>query len=300
MIPRIFRRTFLHAPGLSLISLAISRAAVIQTNSQNNTSDNWYHTGAWGGSAPTSGNDYVTNASATGAFPATPTGLGTSVTSRIRNDDTSTFAGDSLKIVTGTELLVRTAGTTHTGNIIVENATVRSVHSTTLAGTLTTTTSGIIGLGSTNTLTINSDLTGDGTLYLRSSDGTPTIRFGGALLTAFSGFTGILEVGGGGAAPGVLTLDFDQDYVIPATLVMGTYSTPDILNLDQAVTVNHFKFGTTILAPDTYTADGLNDLFGNGSQFTGAGTLTVVIPEPGAALLGGLGSLILPRRRRTR
>ncbi|RYD24169.1 MAG: hypothetical protein EOP88_01335 [Verrucomicrobiaceae bacterium] len=299
MITRTFRHTLISSAGLGLISLASSHAAVIiQTNSQNNTADSWNATAAWNGAAPVLANDYESNATpTTGALAATATGLGTTVTSRVRNGASSTFGGNSLKIVTGTELLVRNAGTVNTGNIILDNGTIRSVSSVTFAGTLTTTTTATIGLGSTNILTINSNVTGNGTFQLRSSDGAPTIRFSGALLTAFSAFGGTLDLGGGPSV-GAVTLDFNEDYYIPATLSMGAYSTLDVLNLDQAISVNSFKFGATTLAPDNYTAAELNSLFGNGAQFTGGGSLTVV-PEPSALLLGSLGSLFFLRRRRS-
>ncbi|WP_265594228.1 hypothetical protein [Haloferula sp. BvORR071] len=281
--------------GFILISLVPNQAAtILQTNSQNSTGDNWNATAAWGGTAPIGTNDYVTNAAATGAFAATATGLGSTVTSRVRNTATTPFGGNSLTIVSSTELLLRGNGTTSSGNIIVNGGTVRSVFSSALTGNLSTITTGIVGLGGTNTLTINSALTGSGTFFLRSSDGTPTIRFGGDL----SGFTGTLQIGGGGAAPGVVTLDFDQNYTLLASIVMGTAGTLDVLNLDQAITVNSFQFGATILAPHQYTVAELNALPGVvGSQFTGNGTLTVV-PEPSALLLGGLSSFLLIRRRR--
>lgn len=290
-------RLFRPVAGFTFIALASGEAAVItQTNSQNGTGDVWNATTAWGGTAPSGINDYVTNPTATGSFAATATGLGTTVTSRVRNGTTGTFGGASLKIVAGTELLVRNA-TSHTGNLILDGGTIRSVSSVTFAGTLTTTTTtGVLGLGSANILTINSAVTGSGTFYLRSSDGTPTIRFGGSLVSAFAGFTGTLEIGGGPSV-GVVTVDFDQNYTIAGALVMGNGSAADVLNLDQAITVNSFQFGAMSLTPNTYTASQLNTLFGNGAQFTGAGTLRVV-PEPGVALFGVLGSLLVFTRRR--
>ncbi len=288
-----FSKPLLAFGGFILTALPASRAAtIVQTNSQNASTDSWNAAAPWGGAAPVSGNDYVSNPTAAGAFTATATGLGVSVTSRVRNTGATVFGGNTLTIVAGTELLLRsTGGPTNTANLILDDGTVRVVGGTTLAGSIVVSDTGIVGLGGTNTLALTSALLGAGTLELRASDGSPTIRLSGDL----SGFTGTLQIGGGDL--GHVVVDFDQDYNLLAGLVMGTFSTQDVLNLDQAITVNSFEFGSTFLAPATYSASDLNTAFGSGAQFTGSGTLTV-IPEPSSALLGILGSFFFFRRRR--
>ncbi|MES2572612.1 MAG: hypothetical protein V4710_21490, partial [Verrucomicrobiota bacterium] len=201
-----------------------------------------------------------------------------------------------------TELLLKGGnGSTTTGNIILNGGAVRygpngtnPLFTTAIAGTLDIAAPSVIGLGGNNTMIVSSSLSGSSTLGLRAAAGATapvTLSLRGDL----SNFSGILDLGGG---PGALTLDFNQDYLLNAALVMGTHASADILKLDQAITVNSFEFGGTSLDLNTYTATDLNTLFGNGTQFIGEGTLTVV-PEPGSALLGLLGSLLLFRRRRS-
>jgi hypothetical protein len=135
---------------------------------------------------------------------------------------------------------------------------------------------------SPSTLTVNSGITGSSTLRVvaggNGGSGAHTIRFGGDL----SGFTGILDVGGGtnnaGALAGwALVLDFNQDYDLPAVgIVMGQRGTNDRLNLDQNIRLGSFTFGATSLPVGTYSAADLNQMFGNGTQFIdGGGTLTI-------------------------
>jgi hypothetical protein len=125
------------------------------------------------------------------------------------------------------------------------------------------------------------------------------LLFGGDL----SGYTGTFDIGGGGTSVNnTLTLSFSQAYTLPSlSILMGDYSTPDVLALDYDLTVGSFAFGGTSLGGGIYTADDLNALFGTGSQFAGIGSLTVV-PEPGSVTLFSLagGILLLLGRRNKR
>lgn len=298
MLPKTSRRPFLAVAGFSLIALVNGQAANVLQVANDGSSTAWSTKGApWGGAAPTADNDYFTFAGVSGTT-SIPSGFGANFSSRLR-DTGSIFGGNSLTIAADTEVLQKGGAlSTTTGTIILDggifaygNAGPATVN---LAGSLAVPTTGILGMGGVNILNVTSTTTGSGTLSLRSSDTTPTIRFSGSL----TGFTGTLQLGGGGG--GYVTLDFDQDYVLAASIAMDTFgSTVDVLNLDQAITVNSFTFGATTLAANTYTAAELNGLVGNGSQFTGAGSLTVV-PEPSAALLGALGALGILRRRRAK
>jgi hypothetical protein len=299
------KRKLLSAAGISLLALTSSYAATITQVANDTASTAWSTKSApWGG-APAAGNNYVTKA---GFVTAADDGLGVLISGLIR-DTGSVFPGDSITIVSSTELLMKGANaTTTTGNIILNGGGIRygpngtnPGFTTALAGSLNITSlGGVIGLGGNNTMNINSTLTGSGILSLRAAIGATannTIDFAGDL----SGFTGTLELGftplttGNG---GNVTLEFNQAYNLNASIVMGEYSSLDNLSLNYALTVNSFEFGATSLAAGTYTAGQLDSLVGNGSQFTGIGSLTVV-PEPSAAvLLGSFGTLILVLRRR--
>ncbi len=155
------------------------------------------------------------------------------------------------------------------------------------------------------TFTVASALTGNSILHVAA--GSPnttnlssTISFTGDL----SGFTGTFNLGGGTRTGGAkdATLDFGQDYFLPGvTLRMGEFASFDFLNLDQDLTFGSFSFASTSLTAGTYSAETLNGLFGNGSQFIDLGGTLTVVPEPSAAaLLAGAGCVlaVLGRRRR--
>lgn len=298
MTPRKFRHSLLPFAGFSIISLASSHGAtIIQTVNQGSGTN--FSAAVWGTPAatPTAGNDYV---SGTGFAASSINGFGGTYTGSVRNAGVNTFAGDSLTVVTNSRFQMNT-GTATVSNLIVDGGTIASGQNTTvLNGGLSTNTSGTIGTGNVFVMTINSTVAGSGTFNLRSSDGTPTMTFGGAA-TAFNGFTGILNIGwnDNDGAVGRLLVDFNDAYTIPGSLIMDAIgsNTLDIINLDAAVTVNSFQFGGVLLANGTYNEAQLDTVFGTTDRFTGAGSLTV-IPEPGAALLGGFGALALLRRRR--
>jgi alpha-galactosidase len=266
-------RTFLLAAGFSWLALASSYGGNIYQTANDTSSDTWSTDGApWGGTAPSAGNDYFTVAGVSGTASQS-SGFGANYSSRLR-DTGSIFGGDSLTIVADTEVLLKGgAGSVTTGDLILNGGIIALGNGTTitvnLAGNLAVPTTGILGAGSANTVNVDSTLTGSGTLSLRSSDTTPTLRFSGDL----SGFNGTFQIGGGNA--GYVTVVFNQDYNLSAAITMGTLGgTLDVLNLSHALTVNSFQFGATILSAATYTVAQLNGLVGNGSQFTGTGTLT--------------------------
>lgn len=308
-------------PSLMAAMLVLSSnshaATIIQTVNDGANSD-WNTHALWGSptaAVPTAGNDYVTSATGTGAGASAATGLGSSVTMRVRDTGVAAFAGDSLAIVAGTEILLKNNATTSTGNIILNGGTIRYAPSSgtlaTLAGTLNVASTSYLGLAGTvsETFTVNSTLTGGSLLHLaagNTANGTQisglVIAFGGDL----SAFTGTLDLGGGTTTTGAqaATLDFNQDYNLSAvSLIMGQSASADLLNLDQNLTFGSFTFNASSLGAGTYTAGDLNGLFGNGSQFVdGGGTLTIAaVPEPGtlAMLAGGLGMLGIFRRRKT-
>jgi MYXO-CTERM domain-containing protein len=300
MKPSKLLPSFLLAAGSSLLALSsASHAATIVQTVNDGTSDSWNIAGPWV-SAPTSGNNYVT---ATGLMASGDTRLGANITGRIR-DNGSTFNGDSLTIVTGTEVLLKqNLGETSSADLILNGGILRSspnaTGSATMAGTIDVQSASIIGVVAdfSQTLTISSALTGAANLRLAAGSDPLTsstvplsLIFNGDL----SSYTGNMDIGGGNFRS---TVRLASDYYLPSmTISMGNFASADILNLSNNIAIGGFSFGATPLATGTYTASELNGLFGSG-RFTGTSTLTV-IPEPGAALLGGLGILALLRRRR--
>jgi hypothetical protein len=300
-------RQFILATSASLLVLssAAQSAVVNQTTNAASTNPTWNDTTVWGGAAPAPGNTYVTTS---GLMASTNSNLGVSITGRVRDNGT-TFGGDSLTISSGTELLLKQNSVSTpatTGNVILNGGVLRLAPNSpgpgALAGTLNIAANSVLGAVSTGAeiFTISSTLTGSASLRLAAGGGstTNTILFNGDL----SGYTGTILVGGG---DNLVTVDFALDYNLPNLSLAYDgigITTLDDLNLTNNITVGSFTFGTganATLAAGTYTAAQLNATYGNGSQFTGAGSLTVV-PEPCSAvsLLGGVGMLLGLRRRR--
>ena len=290
-------RWLILAMGLSLamLWLAPTAQAAMITQTVNDTTSTTWSTDAvpWGGTKAVAGNTYVT---AGGFVTATDDGLALLISGVIR-DTGSIFGGDSITIVSGTELLMKGGNaSTTTGNIILNGGGIRygpngtnPGFKVTLAGTMNVTSGGgVIGFGGNNTVTNTCTLTGSGTLSLRAASGS-TVPITNIFAGTLSGFSGTLQIGftplattGGGA--GNLTVAFGQAYTLSsASIVMDNnvnngslIASTDILNLGFALTVKTFQFGATTLAAGTYTVTQLNGLVGNGSQFTGTGSLTTL------------------------
>lgn len=302
---------------LAMAALAlpmIGNSQIAQTvNSANNSSE--WNDAVWGGlpaAAPTAANNYVT---ATGFFAANNTFLGVNVTGRMRAYAATgsgglgggTFLGNSLTVIAGTELLVKEAGT-YNANLTLSGGVLRFAPDTsvnaTWGGSINVASDSILGVvrsGGGSAFTIASTLTGSSTLRLASGQTAGVnnvITFDDGVGTSLNGYSGLFDIGGGTIR---VTVDFNQPYNLSlANLRMGAYSTLDVLNLDANITVGSFNFGATPLAGGIYNASALNGTFGNGSQFTGAGTLTVV-PEPSSmALVSSLGMALFLARGKNR
>lgn len=309
--PPIHHPTRLGQVGVALLCCAFSwnaHAAIIdQTVASTNTSTAW-NSAVWGSpaAAPTSGNTYRVVA---GTIASSDTKMlsGLSVTGRVRAFSGSTaFAGGSLEILSGAELLIKdTLPATFNANIVLNGGIIRSSPNTagaaTLTGTLNVVADSYMGVvhGGACQLVVNSTITGSSAIRLLGGDGgAHTIGFGGDL----SAFTGTLDIGGGGSK---ITVDVNQSYNLGGASLVMRSGTADILNLDGNMTIGFFSFAGTVLDTGTYSIAALNSTFGNGSQFTGAGSLTIAaIPEPSTytLVLGCvvLGAVSLRRfRRRT-
>jgi hypothetical protein len=306
-LPRSATLRHVAAASFLVSSGAVHAADITQTAAAGATND-WNATAIWGGSAPTSGNNYF---SASGQIALSNDRLNYDLaTGRVRSLAANTFAGDTLTISAATELLMKQQGTeTATANLVLAGGLVRYspnagafAFSPTLAGTLTISADSYIGIEhtATSTLTIASTLFGDNTLHVRAGSTAPTktIVFSGDI----SAFTGTISLGGGETAA---TLRFDQGYTNTSlAFVMGTGSTADLLNLNNNLTFGSFSFGVTALSPGTYSATDLNALFGTGSQFLdNGGSLTIAaVPEPSTvamfAAVIGLAVAGFGRRRR--
>jgi autotransporter-associated beta strand protein len=112
-----------------------------------------------------------------------------------------------------------------------------------------------------------------------------TGNLGTGNVTVADSFTAALTLGNGSSIADTAILLFGDD----ATITLDNGTTETLAGVTQ--TDDSQSIGAGI-----YTAGDLNTFFGV-SSFLGEGTLTVV-PEPSAALLGGLGVLGLLRRRR--
>lgn len=301
------------ASSLVIATLALPAIGFSQiTQVANDSGVGWNDSTLWSdSSAAHSGATYTT---ASGLGSSGNTYLGTSVSGRVRGlSSSATFGGDSLTVVANSEILLKDA-TTYSANVILDGGALRwapnSSGNATMDGTLNVNSESYLGVSQTgnSTLTVNSAITGSGLLHVAAgTSSTATgytlgVTFGGDL----SGYTGTFDIGGGGnggASFSTATISFAQAYNLPSlSMLMGDYSTPDILDLNYDLTVGSFAFNGTSLTSGTYTVSDLNTQFGNGSQFAGTGSLTVAaVPEPGSMTLASLGGglmLVLALRRR--
>lgn len=280
--------------GLLVFTLLAGTAAAgtfVQTVNSGGPASEW-NDAIWGSGpamAPASGNEYAT---ANGLMPADHNVFlgAAAVTGRLRayagSNGSPVFGGDSLTIVSGTELLVKDESPTYSANLVLSGGILRwspgSTANATINGTIKVIADSVLGSvqSSPCVFTIASALTGSATLRIAGGTGSnQTITFNDGTGSSLTGFAGTLDIGGGRTNAGVanpVTVDFEQPYAMSsAGITMGRHGTTDVLNLDANVSVKTFAFNGVDLDSGTYDAATLNSTFGNGSQFTGSGTLTV-------------------------
>ena len=239
----------------------------------------------WGpaNESATAGNDYIVN-NTNGAFDLDlPGGAPT------------TFAGDSLTIVSGSRADFKQDGT---ATWILDGGTLRHTsggNNFDIGGSLDITANGGAIDYNNGSFTVSASLTGSGDLSLTSGSGnTSNMLFSGG-----GSFSGTLNFTTLDSAVNAAALDFSAAYS-NASVVFSDPSnyTTGLYDLDSTDTFAAFTVGSTSLAPGTYTYtdltnEGIGDLFTNNS-----GSLTVV-PEPSVSLLllGSSALLLLVRRR---
>lgn len=269
---------------LGFLAIPVTAGTFIQSVNSGGTTSEW-NDAIWGSGpamAPTSGNDYVTAGGLMSADNSIFLGSA-AITGRLRaysgSNGNPVFGGDSVKIVPGTELLVKDAGTYH-ATVVLDGGILRfspnAGANATMTGNIAVASDSVLGSvqSAACTFAIASTITGNGKLRLAAGTGlNQTITFDGEP-NALAGFAGTLDIGGGSTRA---IVDFNQAYDMAlAGITMGQHATADVLNLDANISLATFTFGAnTPLAAGTYTTSELNELYGNGSQFTGNGTMTV-------------------------
>jgi lysophospholipase L1-like esterase len=266
----------------------VGAAQMVQTINSVGTTTEW-NDAIWGSPAATpTGADVFQ--SAAGFFSSSVTDIGPSVTGRVRaygagSSANPTFLGNALVLVSSTELLLKDTSTTYTANLVLNGGEVRmspnSGGSMTLSGTINVNANSYLGVAqssSGNILTVSSTLTGSNTLHLAAGQNTGhTITFDDGTGISLNGFAGILDIGNQTGNWNSAIVDFKQAYLMTnAGLAMGDYASHDVLKLEADITIGSFSFAGSSIAAGTYTAIQLNSLAGNGSQFTGNGSLTVL------------------------
>ena len=283
------------------ISLPLSAAVVVAVGSGEINGG-----GIWGGSAPTSGNDYVLQAPGSGYGAVWGTG---------------TFGGDSLTVNANT-LYLNQNGTytindlrTATGTLVVLDS-FSAVVGNTLDGNWTvqgTTDIRALSASADEAYTIDSDLYGRGAMRFGSgSDFQNDVTFGSSSASAWVGTIAMTQTG-----DQKMILDFSNDHDLNRPTMgnlfigTGTLNAPTSqLNLDQNFTFQnaqltyaggsvtlekgYYKYAD-LLAIDVGPGVTAADFFVDGGDF---GLNIVAIPEPTALGLLAMGAIILRLRFR--
>lgn len=243
--------------------------------------ENWNNASTWGEITAT-GNNYFTVAGISGDESASK--MGDVPTTSLVRDYGTTFHGDSITLVSGSQLLLKQRNDEETnGNIILKGGVIRHATSDNakaiISGTLEIADESWIGESSgTNNnsssaiLTISSTVKGASVLHLCAAVDPGTIAIAGD----FSAFSGTLDIGNNLSDHESVTVSFDGADLSKASLKMGHNTSEDILDISGVVRFGALEFNGSPLAVGTYTVSALNAKFGNGSQFIGSGSIQIV------------------------
>lgn len=256
----------------------------------------WNAAASWGGTAPTSDNDYVLNPSVgsggTAGLLRGPAGAANSV-----------FLGGSLTLPTGTTLLMKTqtSVTNPEPNFAQVNGPITfdggllnlgpnaATNASMIATQFIITANGASfqsGFSGRN-LTLDGTLTGVGPISIIGNGGTRVVTF-----TDLLSYTGDITVSQD------MGLAFGMSYTFSGGLDLTTAASTLKVNSGQILTFtegNLVDFVNGAVPAGTYTGSDLDAL---GANYTNNGGTIVVVPEPSVALLSALGLLGLVRRRR--
>ncbi len=305
--------------------MASLRAATYTNIATNPASSTWNAAAYWGSnpSPVSSGNDYQVNPDATRVTENNP--IATSFTVQVGVTSTawrmfgfvrdyggtpaadSIFLGDRIILTDKTAFRSFNRNFTSVANWEMQNGSYMVLNAggpgTTTAWNGSITTSGTTALGlitnNATALTVNASIAGTGTLNLVQSGGSVSNL---NLVGDISQFTGTLLLSGSTQANANTRTFSIANSATSATLQLNWETAAFHYDLAE----NNISFASLILGTDTildpgiYTAADLNDLTGNAGVFSGSGGTITVIPEPAAfaSLLGGLGLLLLARRKR--
>jgi hypothetical protein len=250
----------------------------------------WITPSTWSNTAaPTSGNTYITSASAIGGGSTkvlrTPFG-------------SATFGGDSLTVVSSTELI--TKGNDNSdftiGSLILNGGQLRMADGNRthiVSGGLNVLSNSSISNPGGRTLQLNSILSGSANLTLTGNNATGAVIVLNGASSSFSGsFLGTNRA----------IVDFNQSYNFASLNLLATANQSQ-LRLDTNLSFQSVTFGATTLAAGTYTGAALKSSYASfiTTDSLDGSTLTVV-PEPGttAVIIGAaLVGVIFMRRRQT-